>query len=77
MILTWTRRYRPNDVVMVWHNGIEKIKRIQEIKDGKVYVVGDNPANSTDSRSFGWIDTNLLRGRVVGTRLNRLNSSRL
>ena len=43
------------DVVVVRQHGIEKIKRVLHVRNGKIFLVGDNPNKSTDSRHFGWI----------------------
>ncbi|HSW80671.1 MAG TPA: S26 family signal peptidase [Candidatus Saccharimonadales bacterium] len=53
---TFTGNVKLRDIVIVSHDGIEKIKRIQDVRDDQVYIVGDNKAQSTDSRDFGWID---------------------
>lgn len=50
-------------VVVISHNNIDKVKRVTQIKKDQIYITGDNIAQSTDSRSFGWID----RTAVVGT----------
>lgn len=48
------------------------IKRITEISTcGKLFLKGDNPAESTDSRSFGKI----LKKDVLGKVICRLNYS--
>lgn len=52
----WYKKLAPGDTVIFVHEGKEKIKRISEIKDGKLYVLGDHPEASKDSRHFGWID---------------------
>jgi nickel-type superoxide dismutase maturation protease len=41
------------------------IKRIAGFEGGEVVVRGDNEALSTDSRHFGPVSRNALRGRVV------------
>jgi hypothetical protein len=56
------RQPKVGDIVMISHNGLEKIKRIARYEHGKVYLLGDNPASSTDSRSFGWLDEAEVRG---------------
>lgn len=70
LIRRWARP-KTGIVVVIRHNGLEKIKRIQDIQDSQVFVVGDNPSQSTDSRQFGWLPVSHVQGRVVGRRLNR------
>ncbi|MGK7946943.1 MAG: S26 family signal peptidase, partial [Microcystaceae cyanobacterium] len=42
------------------------IKRIVSIReDGACFLQGDNKAQSTDSRSFGWVQPELIIGQVV------------
>lgn len=51
-------------------NGKDIIKRIQNIHDRntfEIFVTGDNPKESTDSRSFGWIKKNQIIGKVIYT----------
>ena len=41
------------------------VKRVQFVdENGRFYVSGDNPAASSDSRTFGTISTDLILGRV-------------
>jgi phage repressor protein C with HTH and peptisase S24 domain len=56
---------RPGRVVVFVHEGKEKIKRIDRLEPGRAFVVGDNPALSTDSREFGWIDRRSIIGRII------------
>lgn len=62
-------RIVPGAVVVFVHDGMEKIKRVQAIEDGRVYVVGDNLALSTDSRDFGWLDRSAIVARVCWPRV--------
>jgi len=73
IVLLWrTRsRYTAGDIVMIRHNGVEKIKRLQDMQNAQVYLLGDNPAHSTDSRSFGWLSQQLLMGKVIWPRRAR------
>lgn len=63
------RKLRPGQVVVLRKNNRELIKRIERIVDGKVYVIGDNPSASTDSRQFGWLDISAVAAVVVKPRL--------
>ena len=59
------RQLHVGDVVMIRHEGLEKIKRIARLQEARVYVLGDNPAASTDSRNFGWVGLESVVGKVV------------
>jgi nickel-type superoxide dismutase maturation protease len=78
-LATRVHRVRPGDVVVLEHPdrpGFELVKRVtataaegraeaRELEPGQVWVQGDGPGGSTDSRSFGPVSSDLLRGRVV------------
>jgi nickel-type superoxide dismutase maturation protease len=66
-----TRRPREGQVVFVRHDGREKMKRVQKVSDGQVFLLGDNPDKSTDSRHFGWLPTEVVFARVVWPRQTR------
>jgi hypothetical protein len=65
------RRLRVGDVVIIRHDGRDKIKRVTrlgqatELGIDKIYVEGDNKFNSTDSRHFGWLETASIQGTVI------------
>lgn len=63
------RQYQQNNVVMLEHDGLEKIKRIATIDEHGYEVRGDNPSQSTDSRQFGAVDRRALMGKVVWPRV--------
>lgn len=66
------KNIRVGDVVVIDHDGLEKLKRVELITDdGQVYVTGDNPNASTDSRSFGWLHESAVLGRLVWPRNSR------
>lgn len=47
------------------HPGRLMVKRVARRSVDGLEVVGDNPASSTDSRSFGPVPSRSVRGRVV------------
>lgn len=59
-------RPRVGDVVIVRHRRTEIIKRISQMQDGQVYLLGDNPEESTDSRQFGWVPQTTILAVVFG-----------
>jgi SOS-response transcriptional repressor LexA len=64
-----TRELKPGDVVIVSHNGLEKIKRIERQQGDLIYLLGDNPGASTDSRDFGWLPAKTIVAKVVWPKL--------
>ena len=60
----WFKKLKPGDIVIVHHEGIEKIKRIKELNGNEVFVVGDNDERSIDSRSFGWLTRRMIKAKV-------------
>ena len=60
------------DVVIIDHGGREKIKRLSQVDPNKgIYVLGDNPSESTDSHTFGWIDHEDIIAKVIHPRRAR------
>ncbi|HEX7166833.1 MAG TPA: nickel-type superoxide dismutase maturation protease [Acidimicrobiales bacterium] len=60
--------YRPGDVVAVRDPRDRSrilVKRVASSGRDGIFVVGDNPAASTDSRVFGAVPRRLVMGRVV------------
>ena len=57
------------DVVIITHNGLDKIKRIEKHQGDVVYLLGDNGANSTDSRTLGWLPAKSIIAKVIWPKL--------
>ena len=54
-----------NDIVIAWAHDKEVIKRIVDITDAGYDLRGDNSIASTDSRSYGPIAKQHLKGVVI------------
>jgi nickel-type superoxide dismutase maturation protease len=63
------RRARPGDVVLVHRPDRPEllvVKRVREVlSNGQIWLAGDNPGASDDSRVFGAVDAGAVEGRVV------------
>lgn len=64
------RRPKIGDVIIARHRDLEIIKRVKQIDDRGYFLLGDNPAESSDSRTYGWFDHQAIKAVVVG-RLTR------
>jgi nickel-type superoxide dismutase maturation protease len=60
---------QPGEIVLARHpyrTDVRMVKRVAAVgPDGRCALAGDNPAESADSRSFGWVPAALVLGRVV------------
>lgn len=60
---------RVGDIVLADHpfkSSVRILKRVTDISaDGRFFLEGDNPTESSDSRSFGTIAASGIRGRVT------------
>ena len=67
---------RLGSVLVTWHpqrSRLRLIKRLNRFDTTGLWLLGDNPLESTDSRQLGPIPASLLIGEVVG-RLPRSGS---
>jgi len=59
----------PGDIVVArhpYHSHLRVVKRVvAEVDNGRCLLAGDNPSESTDSRSFGSVDIAQILGRVT------------
>jgi len=57
------------DIVLARHpykQSVKLLKRVQKIEEnGRFSLIGDNPGESTDSRTFGTLSIEYIYGKVV------------
>jgi nickel-type superoxide dismutase maturation protease len=74
VLVKFGKTFQVGDIVFAKHpykQSAKMIKRIEKIStSGKLFLIGDNPSESTDSRSFGEISAEEIIGKVV-CRLSR------
>ena len=56
---------RKGDVVVFEKYNRIYLKRIGKIKEDKYFLVGDNKKDSVDSRRFGFVNRNQIKGKVL------------
>jgi nickel-type superoxide dismutase maturation protease len=65
----------PGDVVLAQHpykQSVKILKRVASIDaNGRYSLVGDNPAESTDSRTFGNVSIEYIHGKAVCRLVNK------
>lgn len=59
------KSYEENDIVIAQVEGTSILKRIDMIEEGRVYLLGDNLPESVDSRTFGWVEMEQIKGKVI------------
>jgi nickel-type superoxide dismutase maturation protease len=68
VLIELTANVKINDIVLVKHpykQSVKIIKRISQINENGVFLVGDNPSESSDSRTFGFVPIKNIEGKVV------------
>ena len=59
---------RVGSVLVTWHpqrTNLRLVKRLSSLESTRLWLLGDNPAESTDSRQLGPVAASLLIGEVV------------
>jgi nickel-type superoxide dismutase maturation protease len=68
-VLVWkTRSVRRGDIVTASdprHPARSVLKRVADIAQDRLFLLGDNPEQSTDSRQFGAVPIRSVRGKAI------------
>lgn len=54
-----------NSIVLIDHDGLEKVKRLKKMRQNRIFVSGDNSKYSMDSKDFGWILSTSIIASVI------------
>ncbi len=68
LVNRWFTPLRVGDIVVVRHDGKEKIKRITQLDNERVFISGDNRLKSTDSHDFGWLNRDAVVAKLLWPR---------
>ena len=71
VLVSKSRSFKAGDVVVAFVDQREVIKRATHYVDGQVFLEGDNPEASTDSRNYGWLVDRHVEGKVIWPRISR------
>lgn len=63
----WSRNFRTGDIIVFtpYEKKLVFVKRINSMKNGRFFVLGDNSSNSLDSRKFGWVGREKIIGKLI------------
>lgn len=64
----WFRQLKPQKVIVFSHDDKEAVKRIDKIEEESLFVLGDHPETSNDSRQYGNIPIAEVKSVVVWPR---------
>lgn len=64
----WYRRLKPQKVIIFTRQNRETVKRIDNIDESGIFVLGDHTETSTDSRHYGVIPHDSVEGIVFWPR---------
>lgn len=59
------KKPKANDIVLFKKSDKFLLKRITRIKDSKYFLTGDNKSDSLDSRKFGFVTREQIKGKVI------------
>lgn len=68
----WFWHLRPEKVVIAERHNREIIKRIERIEEDGLFLTGDHPEASTDSRQYGTIPKEHVKAVIIWPRVRRV-----
>ncbi len=68
LVNRWFTPVKVGDIVVVNHDGKEKIKRVTKLDNQRLFISGDNRLQSTDSHDFGWLERKSVVAKLLWPR---------
>lgn len=68
----WFNRLKPENVVIFIRDRRETVKRIDHLDNDGVFVLGDHPETSTDSRHYGTVPRDAVEAIVIWPRTHKV-----
>lgn len=65
VVIGWVRPLRSGAIVLAQHGAQQIIKRVERHENKKVFLVGDNRHESTDSRHYGNLNESAILGTIM------------
>jgi nickel-type superoxide dismutase maturation protease len=70
----WFTRLQPGRVIIFSRENRETIKRLDRVEPGGLFVLGDHPETSTDSRHYGTIPRGSVESIVIWPRTSMVQA---
>ena len=69
----WFARLKPGKVIIFSRQSREVIKRLSHVEPNGLFVLGDHPETSTDSRHYGTISRDSVASVVIWPRISSVD----
>lgn len=56
---------KKDDLAIIGHADEILLKRIKAMNNDSIYLAGDNPNDSLDSRDFGWLPKSVIIAKAI------------
>ncbi|NBV89816.1 MAG: S26 family signal peptidase [Actinobacteria bacterium] len=79
LLIRYTEDVAVGDVIVFRRERQNDVKRVASISDEGIYVLGDNPMASLDSRNYGHINPDQVLGKAIfrlKPKLGRISNNR-
>lgn len=65
IIIGFEKKPKVDDIVAARVDGRDIVKRVREVSDRRIFLIGDNEKASTDSKTYGYLPISSVLGVVA------------